>query len=39
MHKIDWCEGGMQLSDIATNNVVKHDITPMMKYIMVILDN
>ena len=39
MHKIDWCEVGMKLSDIATNNVGKHDLTPRMKYIMVILDN
>ena len=21
MHKIDWCEGGLQLADIGTNNV------------------
>ena len=21
MHKIDWCEGGIQLADIDTNNV------------------
>ena len=21
IHKIDWCEGGLQLADIATNNV------------------
>ena len=39
MHKIYWCEGGMQLADIAENNVGKHDLTPRMKYIMVILDN
>ena len=25
MHKIDWCEGGLQLADIATNNVGEHD--------------
>ena len=36
---IDWCEGGLQLADIATRNVGKHDLTPSMKYIMVILDN
>ena len=34
MHKIDWCYG-----DIATNNVSEPDITPRMKYIMVILEN
>ena len=39
MHNIDWCEGGMQLVDIATKNVGDHDVTPRMKYIMVILDN
>ena len=39
MHKIDWCEGGLQLADIATNNVGELDLTPRMKYITVILDN
>ena len=39
MHKIDWCEGSLQLSDIATNNVGEHDLTPRMKYIMIILEN
>ena len=39
MHKIDWCEGGMQLTDIATKNVGEHDLTPRMKYIMVRIDN
>ena len=34
MHKIDWCEGGLQLSDIGTNNVGEPDLTPGMKYIM-----
>ena len=35
MHKIYWCEGGIQLVDIDTKNVVEHDLTPIMKYIMV----
>ena len=39
MHKIDWCEGGLQLANIATKNVGEHDLTPRIKYIMVILDN
>ena len=39
MHKIDWCEGVMQLADIATKNVGEHDLTPKMKYIIVRLDN
>ena len=39
MHKIDWCEGGLQLADIVTKNVSEPDLTPRMKYIMVKLDN
>ena len=39
MHKIDWCEGGMQLEDIGTMNVSEPDLTPRMKYIMVRLEN
>ena len=35
MHKIDWCEGGMQLADIGANNLSEPDLTPRMKYIMV----
>ena len=39
MHKIDWCEGGLQLADIATKTVGGPYLTPGMKYIMVRLDN
>ena len=39
MHKIDCCGGGMQFSDISTNNVSENDLTPIMRYIMVIIDN
>ena len=39
MHKIDWCEGGLQLADIGNNNVSEPDLKPGMKYIMVILEN
>ena len=39
MHKIDWCAGGLQLADIGTKNVNEHDLTPRMKYIMVIIEN
>ena len=39
MHKIDWCEGGLKLEDIGTNNVSEPDLTPRMKYIMVRLEN
>ena len=39
MQKFDWCEGGLQLADIGTKNVREPDLTPRMKYIMVILEN
>ena len=39
MHKIEWCEGGLQLAYIGTKNVSEPDLTPRMKYIMVRLDN
>ena len=39
MHKIDWCEGGLQLEYIVTNNVGEHYLTTRMKYTMVRLDN
>ena len=38
IHKIDWCKGGLQLADIATNNIGEPDLTPGMKYIMLRLD-
>ena len=38
MHKIDWCEGGLQLAYIGTKNVSETDLTPRMKYIMVRLE-
>ena len=38
MHKIDWCEGVLQLADIATKNVGEPNLTPSMKYILVRLD-
>ena len=34
MHKIDWCEGGLQLAEIDTKIVSAPDITPRMKYIL-----
>ena len=37
MHKIEWCEGGLQLADIDTKNLSGPDLTPRMKYTMVIL--
>ena len=39
MHKIDWRKGVLQLADIGTKNVSEPDLTPRMKYIMVILEN
>ena len=39
MHKIDWCEGGLQLADIGNKNVGESNLTPRMKYIMVRLEN
>ena len=39
MHKIDWCEGGLQFVDIATRNVGENNLNTRMKYIMVMLDN
>ena len=39
MHKIDWCEGALQLADIGTKNVSEPVLTPRMKYIMVRLEN
>ena len=38
-HKIDWCEGGLKLADIATKNFGEHYLTSRMKYIMGRLDN
>ena len=39
MHRIDWCEEGLQLADIYAKNFGEPDLTPGMKYIMVRLDN
>ena len=38
MHKIEWCEGGLQMADIGTKNISEPDLTPRMKYIMVRLE-
>ena len=38
MHKIDWCEGCIQLVDILTKNVGDNDLNTRMKYIMVRID-
>ena len=31
MHKIEWCEGGLQLLEIATRNISENDLNPIMK--------
>ena len=37
-HKIDWCEGGLQLADIAAKNVGENALNSRMKYIIVRLE-
>ena len=39
MHKIDWCERGLQLAEIVTKDVSEPELTPKMRYIMVRLEN
>ena len=39
MHKIEWCEGCLQLADIVTKNVGENELNPRIKYIMVGLYN
>ena len=39
MHKIDLCEGFLHLADISTKSLSEPDLTPRMKYIMVIIEN
>ena len=39
IQNIEWCEGGLQLGDIATKNVGENDLNTRMKYIMIRLDN
>ena len=39
IHKIEWCEGSLQLADIATKNVGENNLKTRIKYIMVRLDN
>ena len=39
IHNIDCCEVGLQLADIATDNVGDNYLNLRMKYIMVSLDN
>ena len=39
MKKIDWCEGGLQLAEIGTKNVIERDLTKRMKSIIARLEN
>ena len=39
LHNIDWCKGGMQVSDKETNNVGENDLNTRMKYVMVKIFN
>ena len=39
LHNIMWCEGGMKLLDIETNNVREDGLYPILEYSMVRLDN
>ena len=39
MKNIDWCEGDLQLEDIATKNIFENDLYPIIKYVMVRIDN
>ena len=39
MHNIEWCERVLKLAYIATKTFGEPDLTPRIKYIMVILEN
>ena len=39
IHKIEWCGGVIQLSDIATKKVGENDLNLRMRYIVVSFDN
>ena len=39
IHKIGWCEVGLKLEGILTNNVNENNLNNIMEYIMVSLDN
>ena len=39
MQKIDWCEGSIQLAEIATKNVGENDLNLRLEYTMVGIDN
>ena len=39
LHKIDWCDGVLQLANISTKNVGENDLNLRMKYIIVRIEN
>ena len=39
LYKIEWCEGGLQLAYIVTENADDNYLNPRMKYIIVRIDN
>ena len=39
MHRMEWCEGGLQLADIVTKNVEESHLNPRIRYSMVSLYN
>ena len=39
IHKIGWCEGGLQLENIVTKNVGENDLNTRMKFIRVRINN
>ena len=38
MHRIEWCEGGVQLADIETKNVGENELYIRTKYFLVMLE-
>ena len=39
MYKTVWCEGGLKLADIVTNNVIQYEFNARLQYTMSILEN
>ena len=39
MQKTVWCQGGMQLKDIGTNNFREYELNPRLGYAMLKLEN
>ena len=39
LNKKVWCEGGLKLADIGTNNFREGELNPILRYVMVRLDS